>query len=361
MYRYPIALTQQFRYCGNPFRVDMYKGCDFGCSYCFANSRKGGYNSNPDISDINIIKKLFIKAFESDKEYKDLTTELLRHRVPLHLGGLSDPFQNREWVNRLTYEFLKISNKYNYPVIISTKCANLPKEYLDILNPDIHAFQISLMGYNEEFVRKYEKNTPSPNERINFIKLLSDSKFWVSLRIQPLIDIDEALLLVKEIKDYIKYITIEHLKIPVDNNEIKDIFRHLLNVNYYKPKQGRAFELLHDMKIENIQKIKQITNLPIGVGDNDLHELSSSRCCCGIDCINSNFSNWFKYNYTYLITGKPEKDLWYPKGNVRSCINNTDRISKDMNTVKDYVDYYCDKFQYSILKGKLKYWGWEKE
>ncbi len=26
MYKYPIALTQQFKFCGNPFRIDLYKG-----------------------------------------------------------------------------------------------------------------------------------------------------------------------------------------------------------------------------------------------------------------------------------------------------------------------------------------------
>ena len=48
MYKYPIALTQQFRFCGNPFRVDLYKGCDFGCKYCFANSRNGGFRADFD-------------------------------------------------------------------------------------------------------------------------------------------------------------------------------------------------------------------------------------------------------------------------------------------------------------------------
>ena len=42
LYKYPMALTQQFKHCGNPFRIDTCKGCDFGCKYCFANNRGGG-------------------------------------------------------------------------------------------------------------------------------------------------------------------------------------------------------------------------------------------------------------------------------------------------------------------------------
>ena len=29
LYKYPIGMTQQFRHCGNPFRIDSYKGCGF--------------------------------------------------------------------------------------------------------------------------------------------------------------------------------------------------------------------------------------------------------------------------------------------------------------------------------------------
>ena len=43
LYKNPICITQQFRFCGNPFRIDMYRGCDFGCQYCFANARQGNF------------------------------------------------------------------------------------------------------------------------------------------------------------------------------------------------------------------------------------------------------------------------------------------------------------------------------
>ena len=30
MYKYPMGLIQQFRFCGNAFRIDLYQGCSFG-------------------------------------------------------------------------------------------------------------------------------------------------------------------------------------------------------------------------------------------------------------------------------------------------------------------------------------------
>ena len=77
LYKYPMALTQQFKHCGNPFRIDVYKGCDFGCNYCFANCRGGNLEKGFKIADFSIIEKNFKKAFEDDKETKNITMHVI--------------------------------------------------------------------------------------------------------------------------------------------------------------------------------------------------------------------------------------------------------------------------------------------
>jgi DNA repair photolyase len=345
MYNYPIALTQQFKMCGNCFRIDTYKGCDFNCRYCFASNRGGNFSNKKDVADFNLIKKLFSNAFDSNRAFKNITNELLRKRVPLHLGGLSDPFQERENKYKITYEFLKLSNLYKYPVMISTKTnSNIPwDEYFKILNPDLHCFQISLIGMEDLFIRKFENNTELPEKRLNFIKRLKSLGFWVSVRIQPLIDINEAIRVIKSCENYINYITVEHLKISLDNKEIKDFLLNATNTdknNYVAT--GREYELPTDIKLLNIQKLKSITQIPIGCGDNDLHMYSDSNNCCGIDVVNKNFDNWLKYNSMYLMkTG--DYLQWYPSFNVSSTFNSSCR--KPDWSYKDYVDDYLKKFK----------------
>lgn len=347
MYKYPIAITQQFRFCGNPFRLDLYKGCDFGCKYCFSNSRKGGSCSDFDVADFKVIEKMFSKALESDKDTRNINIELIRKHVPLHVGGLSDPFQTREFnaKYRLTYRLIELSNKYNYPLIFSTKTSDLPDEYFKILNSELHAFQISLMGYDNSFLKKYENNTPSAQQRISFIKKLKSKNFWVGIRIQPLINVEQAIMLCKEIDGVVDYITIEHLKIPTDNVVVKEMFKdEVSSGDYKKPKNSRNLELSTDKKIKNIKKIKQyLHNIPVGCGDNDIHYLSDSRCCCGIDTIKSKyFKNWLKYNLTYFSTGKQKEcidNLYVPKNNISSIFTSDTRLNaKDFKT---YVNYYC--------------------
>ena len=351
-----FSITNQFKYCGNSFRIDTYEGCDFGCKYCFANNRKGAYGKSKKSCAIeyDYMKRFFDKAFESERQYKDITVEVLQHKVPLHLGGMSDPFQKREFKDKMTYELLKLSNKYTYPIMISTKCSYLPKEYWDILDPKIHAFQISLMGYDEDFIRKYETNTPTAKERIEFIKELHNKGFWVGLRIQPLIHLDQALKLVSEVNDYVNYITVEHLKIPTDNNEVKEVLSDIKAMYpFYKPKKSRSYEMTTEFKLNNINKIKEISKAPVGCGDNDLHKYSQSRCCCGIDTINSNFDNWIKYNTTYFETGEYNKeDIWIPQNSCKKCMHGDYQV-KDMYKLNEYVEKYISEVNINTNKIKV--------
>lgn len=341
IYKNPIGLTQQFRHCGNPFRIDTYRGCDFGCKYCFANNRGGNIKFIPQVADIEKIKKIFSKALDDDAPSNNITIELLRHRVPLHLGGMSDPFQTREWTHKVTYELLKLSNKYNYPILISTKQSVLPTEYWEILNPELHAFQISLFSDNIDLIRQFETNTPTPQQRIEFIKQLHNKGFWVGVRLQPLVEIDSAISMVKSVNGYIDYLTVEHLKISNDNRKKAEL---LFKISPYKIEDykctGRNYELKREVKLKNIQAIKEVCECPVGCGDNDLHEESDSNCCCGIDTINKNFDNWLKYN-AMNIKKNGIDDYWYPKNSCHGCFN-SECIIKEFD-FKGYVDNYIEK------------------
>lgn len=355
MYTSAIGCTQQFRFCGNPFRIDMYKGCDFGCKYCFANSSVAKGHGGNDLASIEKIEKVFKKALETDEPSKSLTVEMLRKRVPLHCGGMSDPFQKREFEYHLTYKLIELSNKYNYPITFSTKQCDLPDEYFEILNPEIHAFQVSIMGYSDEFIKKYETNTPTAKERIEFVKKLRSKGFWCSVRIQPCVNIEEATKLVEALGSTPSYITIEHLKIPNDNQVVKMLFKDEYNkTRFYKsPMNFRNIEVVPEQKIKNIETIKAIANkngVKIGVGDNDLHHLSQSRCCCGIDTINSNFENYMKYNLTYFVTSDKDDDedidkLWTPCSNCKECFYSTVQDKGEFFDCRNMTNEYVRKYQ----------------
>ncbi len=326
----------------------MYRGCDFGCEYCFANARHYIDGENKfQLAKVDTIKRLFHRAFETDDPGSNGTLECLRHKVPLHCGGMSDPFQDREYIYGLTKELIKISNEYHYPIMFSTKTANLPDEYFEILHPDIHAFQISLIGYDEDFVMTHEKRTPPPASRIDFMKKLKQNGFWVGCRIQPLIDIEQAKKLVVALNKTVNYFTVEHMKIPIENLKIKDAYSYLdLSKYACLTAFGRSLELIKEEKIKNINELKSLSEVPIGCGDNDLHYMSDSRCCCGIDTIGGEFDNYMKYNSTYFYTGDCDKNnLWAPSQSVKNVFMSHTAKSYGCEKYKDFVDTYCERYE----------------
>lgn len=338
LYNCPIDLTTQFKYCGNAFRIDTYKGCEFGCEYCFTKNNQYDNERKFKLANMNVINNVFRKAFETSEEYNDILTEMARHRVPLHLGGMSDPFQPREFKHKLTYKVIELSNKYNYPLIISTKQSNLPDEYFKILNPNIHAFQISLIGTDDKWIRKFELLTPTPTERINFIKKLKNLGFWVSIRIQPLIDVQQAKNVVMQCSEYVDYITVEHLKI-YNRKDIKEKIIGIANIDLSDYKYtGKKYELNKAHKLKNINELKRISKCPIGCGDNDLHEYSDTNNCCGVDTMNNNFSNWLKYNSTY-INKTGDNSQWYPTSDLPQKMDSYMKLLDDKK-YKSLVDKY---------------------
>lgn len=368
-------LTQQFRFCGNPFRIDCYKGCDFGCKYCFANASNLLGRKGWQTGDIAQLERFMARALEKDSEgnyvypTNSLSMECIRHRVPFHCGGLSDPFQDREWELGVTYRLLQLSRKYNYPIVFSTKGIIKDPKYWEVMDPKIHAFQLSIISKDTEFLHKYETNTASAEERLAFARELHSKGFWTGIRIQPCIELQKALELVEDISGDVDYITVEHLKIDVGNPCMQVLFKEQIESGDYKRISTMLFEMKAEKKIRDIEAIKKVSKCKIGVGDNDLHYLSDTDCCCGIDTMGENFDNWIKYNMTYFSHHKDvdKCSLWSPKQSCRECFFKGSFGSKvDLNELKDidfrqYVEEYCrrhpdfmgrvDSYKFDLFEG----------
>lgn len=348
VYHECMQLTSQFKFCPMAFRVDMYRGCDFGCKYCFANMNAfheiGTGLSTWRQADVAKVRKYFKLALETDKESKSTIIELLRHRVPLHCGGMSDPFQGREKELGLTKELIKISKEYNYPIVFSTKTASLPSdEYYNLLDPKIHAFQVSIMGYSTDYIRRWEGNTPSASERAQFVLLLrNDYDIWCSVRIQPIINKWECVGLMLLLRDVPSYYSIEHLHVIADSWAGQEALLKYCKGSKSFRQNGGVTEFKPEVKLSNIKLLKSVANsfgVPVGVADNDYHYLSQSRCCCGTDTIGGEFDNYLKFNSCYLSTGEANvADLFIPQSNVRRHMN----IGKGKPTV--YVEDVVKKY-----------------
>jgi len=148
---------------------------------------------------------------------------------------------------------LKKSRDTGTRILIGTKAIVEDFSYLD---PALHRFQLSVIGVDDAFVRKYESNTPLFKERAMFVERLIKQGFDVTLRLQPVIDVEQSTKVLKELLGLYSAIKVEHLKLYPSNY---DEFDDLSNYEQYRySARWSAYYLNPAIKSENISKIKAI-------------------------------------------------------------------------------------------------------
>ena len=100
-------------------RVDSYRGCSHQCRECFSRQTHDGAAIRPGES-ARALRTWLDGARTQETNWCDWN-------IPIHWGGLSDPFQPAERERRLSLACLELFAKYAYPVVVSTKATLLVK------------------------------------------------------------------------------------------------------------------------------------------------------------------------------------------------------------------------------------------
>ena len=176
--------------CHYTLELDTYgRGCSHDCGYCYAKDELSlhGYWNNPIPFPINVnkIRKIFYKVFETDKTTK--WRPILEKRIPIRIGSMSDSFMWSELKHGVTYEVIKILNHYKYPHIIFTRSDLVAHDkYISVLDPKLASVQFSICGGNEDLTQRIEPGAPSILRRLTALRKLADYGFWTAVRINPL-------------------------------------------------------------------------------------------------------------------------------------------------------------------------------
>jgi len=360
-----IGITSQFYFCGIPFRLDSYRKCTYGCIYCYVRTRGGNFTlKNQCFANVPELQRYLDNAF-ANKPANTVISECLRHRLPLHWGGMSDPFQPCEKRYKISLSILQILNTYNYPLIISTKSDLLISEpYLSLLKkyPNL-VVQISLCTSDDSLRQKLEPKAPSVNKRLKTMRILNENGIKTYCRLQPLllnINSNDKKLIKLLKRAGCKKVIIEHYKAPIDLKKHKEqILNSTIGYNirsiYNKlgAKQvGREYVLPSEVKTKNLSFIVKCIHdegMKYCAADNDLQYLGDADCCCGIDDVDG-FENWFHHNIALAIRrGYRARSInysliskeWIPKRSIRmylnsKCRNNAENLNK-LKSMKDFI------------------------
>jgi len=349
----PLTLTSQFSFCGLPLRLDSYAGCAFRCTFCFARFRGG--NSFGDIvrpADAAALDRMFGRVFESDGLRPAIIGQFLKHRVPVHFGGMSDPFQPAELRHRVTASFLRTLARYEYPTVLSTRSKLVASErYIALLKRIGRVVvQFSFCSTRDRVAAKFEPYSASPSELLKTMSILSSNKIRVTCRWQPYIPgISEPA---EEFASRVSstgchHVALEHLKIPVERNH--PLWGDLIQAagrdfhSEYKsmkaPRDGREYVLPPHDKLPAILETARAVRarrMTFGAADNEFQYMSDTGCCCsGVDQF-PGFENWFKHQIGCAIRKCMGKRItydsvsreWTPIGSIDRFLNSRSRLSK---------------------------------
>ena len=276
----PLNVSSKFAICGLPVRVDSYKTCSFGCKYCFSNGRKiMEFKKRQMFGNIKWMEKKLDNIHNNNKySENNFLDNLIKDKYTWHCGGMSDPFQHIEKTAKITKKIINISKKYNHSILFSTKTDNV---YECELDKDLHTFQFSIT--NIENNKKIEPGVPDIDKRYDLYRRLKDDGFKVGIRIQPFIPGISNEKIIDMFNDA-DYFTIEGLKLVPQNIEQKEYLLDLLQLDRTMFTQKGLLNLKPEIRDElyrPVVKSLRKYGIPFSLADNDFHDVSFSKCCCG--------------------------------------------------------------------------------
>ena len=350
-YKYSIGITSQLPFCSVPFRLDIYNRCQFSCAYCFAKAR-GGHRGKSSMRVVNTDALAARLRRVGSGVIKSTVDEFFSRRIPLQIGGMSDPFSPVEAKTGAAFAVLKLMKKYNYPILISTSTRNQVRSDIDEILPELNLFyRVSVVGGDRRIRASLQTVDGDDKDLLRRIEALVARGVAVGVRIQPIIPGFEkgVIALGRSLLDAgVRDVTFEYLKFPLEQDtHIANSLNRLLpeaTLRMYRAdcsdRIGRERVINSKYRGAGLKALKQHFNkmgFRVGIGDNDYMLFGDTESCCNSASLYLKGANYFESN----IPGHAKKkgwgetialgDIaseWVPLTNVGTYLNSQSRLRK---------------------------------
>jgi len=362
----PLSLTSQFGFCSLPLRLDSYRGCGFGCTYCFALQRGGNVAaSNIAPADPSAVARALSRASRGEPTQSPVI-EMLRRQVPIHFGGMSDPFQPAERKYRVSMEYLKALAASSYPVVISTKGTLIGQpEYRDLIRSIGRVvIQFSFSSVSDQVAKKVEPSATPPSKLLKVMESLASEGFQTTCRWQPYIcglSSDPSVFVAAMARAGARHLAFEHLKVPAEQLPYSGPTKRSAILSEQRAsyraagakRDGREFVLPAERKFARMTEVRDRCHdagISFGAADNEFQYLSDFEACCsGVDQF-PGFDNVFRYNIGCAVRRGRNSTIrheligeeWRPNSSVDRYLNSRSRLGQRLGvkgTIEDHLRY----------------------
>ncbi len=166
--------------------INPYRGCEHGCSYCFARPSHAYLGLSPGL---DFETRLVARPNAAEVLRRELSSR--RYKVAtIAIGTNTDPYQPIERTWKITRSCLQVLAEFRHPVAIVTKGALIEQD-IDILAPmaalGLVRVGISLTTLNDALSRRMEPRAPGPKRRLAIIRRLTQAGIPVRLLTSPIV------------------------------------------------------------------------------------------------------------------------------------------------------------------------------
>jgi DNA repair photolyase len=166
--------------------INPYRGCEHGCSYCFARPTHAYLGLSPGL---DFETRLFVKPNAAELLERELGAPSYQPRT-IALGTNTDPYQPIEREHRITRQVLEVLARTRHPVGIVTKSALVTRD-IDILAPmaaeGLAKVAISVTTLDRSVARAMEPRAPTPERRLEAIRRLSEAGIPTGVMVAPVV------------------------------------------------------------------------------------------------------------------------------------------------------------------------------
>lgn len=315
--------------CDVPIRFDTYEGCGHACSYCFV-SRKTNIAKIKTGESVDTLRRFISGGRSGETEWCDWD-------IPLHWGGMSDPFQPAEKIHRRSLEALEVFAETQYPFIVSTKSALIADEpYLSLVKKSNCVVQFSIASPKYD---KVERGAATYEERLEAAAKIAPYR-RVVFRVQPYI----PEIFTDVIKGIKRFAAIGAHGIVVEG------MKYTRPVNADLVRIGNDFCYPVSILFQQFQSIKAAAHkygLKFYCGENRLRALGDELCCCGVEGMGWRVNTANLNHYLFSPETFEYTDRMKEKGtaNTFKCLEQSTLAGKEMQFLS-----YADKMDGCALK-----------
>jgi len=164
--------------------LNLYRGCQHGCVYCFAMYSHDYINPNSNYYD-----DLYVKVNIAEQLERQLRSPNWKGET-IAIAGVTDCYQPIEAKYKLMPEILKVMIKYKNPVSITTKSDLILRDY-DLLDELSRVAEVninaSIVAMDNDIRRKIEPAGRNADKKFNMLKEFSKTNATTGMLQMPII------------------------------------------------------------------------------------------------------------------------------------------------------------------------------